>query len=132
NGAMAVGGSAPITLSGPVGGAGSLVKNGASDLTLAAANNFGGGVALNAGRLVVGTNTSLGTGVLTAAAGTTLDASAPVSLANDVTLLGNLTLGGSQPMTLSGGLSGAGGIVKTGAADATLSGANSFGGAVSV
>ena len=60
-------------------GTGGLVKNGTAGLTLGGTNTFLGPVALNAGGLILASNTALGAGVLNAAGGTTLDASTAVT-----------------------------------------------------
>ncbi|WZB75686.1 autotransporter-associated beta strand repeat-containing protein [Achromobacter insuavis] len=128
NGALTLPGSNDLTLAGAVSGAGSLVKNGASTLTLGNANSFGGGVQLNGGTLAVGNNGALGSGTLTTSGGTTLSATAPVTLANAVTLgAGTTTVTGAN-LGLSGVISGAGAIDKTGAGVLTLTGSNNYGG----
>jgi hypothetical protein len=64
----------------------------------------------------VGSSTALGTGALTFASGTTLQAAANgLSLANAVTLNGTDTVDTqSNALTLSGTLSGSGGLAKIG------------------
>jgi autotransporter-associated beta strand protein len=80
------------TLSGTISGPGTLVKVGAGTLTLTGNNSYQGGTALNAGTLAVGSNTALGTGALTFADGTTLQAAGNgLSLANAMVLNGART-----------------------------------------
>ncbi len=86
NANLTVGGVNPLTLGGVVSGGSGLIKTGASSLALTGNNTYTGTTALNAGSLVVGSNTALGTSVLNATAGTTLDASAAVSLGNNINL----------------------------------------------
>ena len=125
-GNLTIAGTNALTLGGAIAGIGGLVKNGAADLVLNHANSYLGNTALNAGKLVVGAAGALGNGALNAAAGTTLDANAAVSLANAVNLAGNLNIGGSADLTLAGGVNGAGGLSKNGAANLILNGNNGF------
>jgi autotransporter-associated beta strand protein len=82
----------------------------------------------------VGSSTALGTGALTFASGTTLQAAANgLSLANAVTLNGTDTVDTqSNALTLSGTLSGSGGLAKIGSGTLTLSGSGSYSGATAV
>ncbi|WP_179216460.1 autotransporter-associated beta strand repeat-containing protein, partial [Achromobacter xylosoxidans] len=125
-------GSNALTLSGTITGSGSLDKNGAADLTLNGANTYSGGVRLNAGKLIIGNDRALGSGILNAAAGTTLDTNAARIVANATVLSGNVTVAGSNDLTLSGWISGAGGLTKNGAASLTLAGNNDFLGGVAL
>ncbi|RLU10930.1 hypothetical protein CS076_11185 [Pseudomonas prosekii] len=131
-GNLNVAGSNALTLNGAITGAGGLIKNGAANLTLGGNNSFLGPVALNAGALVLASNTALGNGVLNAANGTTLDAAAPISVNNAVNLAGNLGIGGSADLTLAGNLNGAGSLSKNGAANLTLNGSNGFLGGINL
>lgn len=127
-GTLTVAGSNPLTLAGTVAGAGGLVKEGAADLTLAGSNGYLGGTALNAGRLIIGSDTALGTGVLVAADGTALVAGVAATLGNAVVLNGGFTVNAENSLVLGGIIGGTGGLVKTGTADLTLSGANTYAG----
>ena len=117
------------TISGPgaIGGAAGLVKKGSSMLTLAAANSFGGSVAVQAGTLRVGDNAALGTiaGGTTVAAGATLD-------------LNHFNIG-LEPVTVAGGGVGGNGALVDNSGNAsflspqslayvTLAGNTTFGG----
>ena len=109
-----VGTGSALTVSGAVTdfGAGySLTKAGAGTLTLSGANvAFNGGIALNAGKLVLGNNAALGAGTLTigSPSGTTavtLDASAGVTASynNPQTWNQNFTFIGSNNLTFGTG-----------------------------
>ncbi|MFJ5299255.1 autotransporter-associated beta strand repeat-containing protein [Pseudomonas sp. NPDC088368] len=126
NGDLAIGGSNGLTLNGIVSGAGRLIKNGLANLTLGGNNSYLGPTALNAGGLILASNTALSSGPLNAAANTTLDASTSVIAANDVTLAGNLNIGGTADLALGGIVSGAGGLTKNGVAQLTLNGVNTY------
>lgn len=129
---LAFPGSQNLTLSGVVAGNGGLVKNGTSVLTLNNANTFTGGMHLDAGGLVVGNDTALGTGALTVGGATTLDTNGPVSLANNFVLNAGLTVLGSNSLTLDGNISGTGGLTKEGAATLTLNGTNTYTGGTNI
>jgi len=129
NGAnLTVNSSSAQTLSGAVSGTGSLTKTGSADLTLSGANNFGGGLNINSGKLILGNAGAVGAGTIAAGVGGTgaLDTSSAQTLSNLVQLNGNLTLTGSNALTLAGKISGTGGLIKSGTNTLTLSGANDF------
>jgi autotransporter-associated beta strand protein len=112
----------------------SLVKVGTGTLTLTGANTYTGGTIVNAGTLAVGSSTALGTGDLTFANGTTLQAAANgLSLANAMTLNGTGTVDTqANALTLAGNIVGSGGLTKIGAGILTLSGPSTYTGATNV
>jgi outer membrane autotransporter protein len=122
------------TLAGTISGTGGLTKIGAGTLTLAGNNLYSGGTALNAGTLAVGSSTALGTGDLTFANGTTLQAATNgLSLANAMTLNGTSTVDTqANALTLAGNIVGGGGLTKIGAGTLTLSGPSTYTGATNV
>jgi autotransporter-associated beta strand protein len=82
----------------------------------------------------VGSNTALGTGTLTFASGTTLQAAATgLTLANTLTLNGTDTIDTqTNVMALSGSIGGTGGLAKVGTGTLKVSGANTYSGATTV
>lgn len=119
-------------LTGVISGDGSLRILGSNSLTLYGENTFSGGVKLEAGKLSLGTEKSLGTGKLTASSGTTLVALSSQNLTNAIDLAGDLTLSGNYGLTLSGSISGAGGLNKTGTSTLVLQGDNTYDGVTTV
>ena len=93
-------GGTSLTLNGAVGGTGSLVKNGTSVMTLAAASPYAGDTLVNAGTLaLVGVGAIAGSPTIALANATSLDASgrvdATLALGGGQTLLGHGTVRGS-------------------------------------
>jgi autotransporter-associated beta strand protein len=113
---------------------GSLTKLGAGTLTLSGTNTYSGGTTLSAGTLAVGNSAALGTGDLTFANGTTLQAAANgLSLANAMTLNGTSTVDTqANALALAGNIVGGGGLTKIGAGALTLSGPSTYTGATNV
>src|SRR5262252_2608706 len=128
------GNGSDTTFSGTISGSGGLVKIGEGTLTLLGNNSYTGGTLLNEGTLAVGSNTALGTGTLTLADGTTLQAAANgLTLANAIRLLGDATVDTqSYTMTLSGSISGTGGLDKIGSGTLILTGASTYTGDTNV
>ncbi|WP_253256654.1 autotransporter-associated beta strand repeat-containing protein [Stenotrophomonas sp. VV52] len=116
------------TLSLPLVGSGSLDKRDSGTLILDGINSYSGGTVLSGGTLVLGNDQAIGSGVLSAADGTTLDTGEAMTLANAVALNGALTVAGSNDLTLSGVVSGNGGLVKQGDTTLSLDGANTYSG----
>lgn len=128
-----------ILLPSVIAGTGSLTKLGAGRLALSNANTFSGGSTLSAGTLGVYSNTALGTGALTAAAGTSVVfGRAVTTVANNMVLNGNVTFdldtsieylivgggggGGSGQASEHGGGGGGGGGVLAGTSNDFVSG----------
>ena len=137
---------------------GGFTKNGLGNLTLSSANTFTGNVTLNAGRLVLGNDSSLGgaAGSIVINSGT-IDVTAARSLTGNkaqnwngnFTFVGSdtlnmgtgaVTLGANSTITVSastltvgGNISGSGfGLGKNGAGSLILSGSNSYTGATTL
>ena len=115
------------TYSGTISGTnGDLVKVGTGTQALNGASTYTGGTALNQGTVSVGNSAALGTGQLTMAVGTTLQAGAAgLNLANNVIVAGAENINtNSNNLTLSGLISGVGALNKNGAGTLTLTGIN--------
>ncbi len=99
-----------LALNGVIGGTGTLAKIGTGTLELNGDNTYSGGTSLTAGTIRVGNNNALGTGNLAMAAGTFLQAGAPLlTIANTVSMAGGATVDvAGQTLTLGGLISGAG------------------------
>jgi len=107
----------------------SIVKNGTGAFTLTGANAYSGGTTLNAGSLVLGNASALGTGTLNAADGTTLGYLANLDVANAITLAGAVTFDRGQfSVTQSGNIGGTGSLIAAGGGTLTLSGNNTYSG----
>ncbi|VVD76583.1 Adhesin BmaC autotransporter [Pandoraea iniqua] len=114
------------------GAGGQLVKVGNGVQTLSGNSDFGGGMNVQAGGILVGSNTALGTGTVTFADATSLDATQATTLGNRFMLNGNLDVLGTHDLTLNGAVFGGGGITKNGSATLTLNGENTYIGATNV
>ncbi len=114
-GAVTVKADAVLTISGDIGGTGSIDKTGASTLTLSGANSYGGGTTVRAGTLALSGGGTVGSGDLTIAAGATFDVSGATG--------GSYTLGTGR--TLRGNGTVTGGLIM--GAGSTLSPGNSTG-----
>jgi fibronectin-binding autotransporter adhesin len=98
------------TLSGVIGGSGSLTKSGAGTLTLSGANTYSGGTTVNAGTLSGNT------------------ASLQGNIANNATVVFDQATDGAY----AGAMSGSGSLTKSGAGTLTLSGTNTYSGGTTI
>lgn len=122
---------AHFTADGTISGA-SLTKSGDGLLTLNGANTYTGGTNLYGGKLSLGNNNALGTGLLSAFSGTVIDIQDGVTIHNDLTidLSQTINVGSGATGTYAGqisDLSDPSAIVKTGAGTLVLTNNNSFG-----
>jgi autotransporter-associated beta strand protein len=114
---------------GTIVGNGSLLKNGASTLTLNSANSYSGGTTIAVGTLATGNLNALGSGAV-AVNGGTLDLNADLNINNlsgtggTIQLDNKLTVTQNVSGSFAGVLSGNGSLIKNGAASLTLSGAS--------
>ncbi|SDY01337.1 autotransporter-associated beta strand repeat-containing protein [Pseudomonas kuykendallii] len=127
-GLLTLAGNAGLMLSGDIAGTGPLVKNGNASLTLAGNNSFSGDTMLNAGTLVVGSDSALGLAgnVLHVAGNASLQSDPSVTLANAIDLGALLSLAGNPSLTLDGTITGGGGLLLGGPGSVTLNGANTY------
>ncbi|HVK18595.1 MAG TPA: autotransporter-associated beta strand repeat-containing protein [Fimbriiglobus sp.] len=107
---------AGVIQDGTGGGALSLVKNGAANLTLSGANTFTGGLTISAGTVQVG------------AGGATGSLATTLPITNNGTLIVNK----SNDLTLNGAITGGGSLTKQGTGALILGGANSYGGGTTI
>jgi autotransporter-associated beta strand protein len=114
-GAMTLTGSRTVTVTntgtttfagaiGQSGGTWGLTKSGSGLLVLSGSNTYGGTTTLSSGTLALANSSALGTGTLSLSGGTLQASGGPVSVANAVTLAGDVTLGGNSDLTLAGNL----------------------------
>ena len=129
------------SIAGEVTGAGSVYKDGAGTLTLAAANSYSGATTVHAGVLLSGLAGALpDTSAITVDSGGTLDMNGKNDVVGSIAGAGPILLGGAALTSgadntntnYSGTLSGAGTLTKTGTGTLTLSGANTYTGATTV
>jgi outer membrane autotransporter protein len=130
-------GGTTSTLSGAIGGVGSLSKIGAGTLILGGVNTYSGGTSLNGGTVAVNSDGNLGTGALTFDEGTleALAAGGGITSSKGVTLDaggGTFLADTGTTSTLSGAISGVGSFTKDGAGTLILSGVNTYSGATNV
>jgi autotransporter-associated beta strand protein len=105
---VAFDGAGTVTYAGAVSGSGTLVKNGSGTAVLAAASTFAGGVAVNAGRLVVADDAQLGDPANAVALnGGVLDLAFGGTFARDLSAAdGGLAVAAPNTLTATGTLSG--------------------------
>ena len=118
-----------ISVGNAIGGTGGTVtQNGSNTLTLSVSNSYTGGTLLNTGTIALGNSGALGSGSITIANGTTLQASGGSrTITNSAVVNGNFTLGGGgSSMTINGGVD-----LTTGTRTVTLLNSATFGGVVS-
>src|SRR5207245_6795510 len=108
-GAATIGGSNGLALNGMITGAGSLVQTDTGTLLLGSANNFSGGITVNAGILALGADTAAGSGTMAFNNNVTLlpfGAARPLANAATLGTSANLTIAGTFDLTLNGNISG--------------------------
>ncbi len=150
---LTLSGSSGITLAGSLTGTGGLTKTGTGSLALSGANLYSGATTLSAGTVLIGSDTALGTGVVSlngATIGTsggshtlandfTVDRTTTFSAADDLTLDGSVAINGNRTISVAGAgavtvngeftqTSGKRKLTKTGTGTLALNGANTFGG----
>ncbi|WP_374562614.1 putative Ig domain-containing protein [Ideonella sp.] len=125
DGSVSVGSGRAVSLSGAIGGTGSLVKTGSGSLTLSGSNNYSGTTTVSAGTLAVASDGNLGAGSLALSAGSTLQVTGATTIDNAISLGGSATLLIDAAVTASGAISGSGSLTKAGSGNLTLSSGSS-------
>jgi len=126
-GAAAISNTANATIDGVISGGHNLTKAGAGVLTLAKDNTYAA-TNVDAGTLSVSSDSNLGSGAITLAAGTTLAINGATTIDNAIALMGATTISSTANATIDGVISGAHNLTKTGAATLTLAANNTYSG----
>lgn len=133
--------SGTVVISSPLGGSGSLSKDGSGTLTLSSISNeanMSGGITVNAGTLQISSDDHLSSGTLTLNGGTLTNSSTAFTIDNAIALGssgGTINVGGGSGatlLTLSGVISGTGNLTKNGQAILQLDGNNTYSGATNL
>ena len=127
--AFSVNSAADETFSGIISGAGSLSKAGAGKLTLDGVNSYLGGTLIDGSTISISSDDNLGNaaGVLSFQGGGTLEITAGVTSARNVTLDGGSTFHAAVgDSVFSGDFTGSGGLFKSGSGSLSLTGNNTF------
>jgi len=143
-GSLVVNRTTNLALGATIDGVGSLIKQGASTLTLTNANGYTGGSTISAGTLALsGSGTLASQGAVALGNGAALDISAASGsrtigalsgTAGSQVILGanGLTAGNGTSTTFAGGIGGSGNFTKAGAGGLTFAGANTYTGATTI
>ncbi|SFS06523.1 autotransporter-associated beta strand repeat-containing protein [Dyella sp. OK004] len=142
---LTLGDNINTTFLGGIAGTGGIVKQGTGVFTLAGANTYTGGTAIDAGTLAIGPGGSLASAgtvalngaasifdISSAAANPTIGALSGVAGSQVALGTHTLTLGDITSSTFAGTIGGTGGIVKQSSGMLTLSGANTYTGGTTI
>lgn len=99
------------TYSGNISGIGTLTKNGSGSVTLSGSNTYSGATILNAGTLVLGSNTAIGDGSAVTINGGTFDVGSSSETVHSVSMSGGAITIGTGTLTLDNASSLTGGTV---------------------
>ncbi|WP_413814283.1 autotransporter-associated beta strand repeat-containing protein, partial [Bosea sp. Root483D1] len=125
-----------FTMSGAIGGAGTLTKTGGGTLTLSGSNTYFGGTTISDGTVSVSSDANLGaaSGGLTFNGASTLQVTGSFTTARATVLNANgaVEVTAGQNFTMGGAISGTGGVIKTGTGTLTLTGTNTYTGGTTI
>jgi gliding motility-associated-like protein len=126
-GAATISNTANVTIDGVISGGHNLTKTGSGVLTLARDNTYAA-TNVDAGTLIVSSDSNLGSDAITLAAGTTLTINDATTIDNAIALTGAATINSTANATISGVISGPHNLGKTGAGRLTLAASNTYSG----
>ncbi len=137
NGHLQLNRSTDFSLAGAIFGSGDVIKRGNNTLTLSGVNSYSGGTKLEAGTLLIGNASAIGSGTLDMAEFTTIAFTDSFTLGNAITLTGDpyVDVAAGVTTTLSGSISDGslpGDLVKLGAGTLILSGTSTYTGPTEV
>jgi len=124
SGTVSITGTATATFASSVTGTGSLVQSGPGELVLSGANDFSGGLRIEAGVVTVASDFALGGGSVTLAGGTLRASAGSWQIENPFAVEAASTIETVGDLTIEGVLSGSGTLSKTGAGQLELAAAN--------
>jgi len=127
-----IGGTGDISVAGPVSGAGSLTKISANTVTFLAPNTYTGDTTVNAGTLLIGSNSAVVSGNITIASNATMSVFAGGSISAAANLTNNGIVNLNSPATAVATLNGAtpAAVVNLNTTNLTVSGGGSYAGSI--
>ena len=106
---------------------GGILKTGAGSLELGSANTFALGLTVNAGELIIGSNSAAGTGTLTLNSGVTIRSGGIATVSNPLVFADNVVFGGTSSLTFSAPLT----LTANRTLNVTNTGVTTFSGVIS-
>lgn len=123
-----------LTVSGGIGGSGSLSKIGGGTLSLRGDNTFSGGLIISEGTVDADAAARVGTGAIELRGGA-FSASESFALSNSIEIRpenGGVQVAAGRSLVLAGDIGGSGALTKSGTGTMTLSGTNTFSGGLNI